>query len=181
MKNVLAGKPSNEWRDPDPKFQVETGSTIDEAGNSYPLPKVTLPGQFRDYPQVQGTPRLHQAVRALLNAVPDLQGRTNKISNTPTKGIMELALESNYPIQRLANSNYGGLTDRRTGEVWITPNESHPTGATESILAHEMGHVSGLTHGHPAMEELELIGQERLNRHSPNFVPVGTPYKAKVR
>ena len=93
LKNVLAGKPSNEWQDPDPRFQVETGSATDEAGNRYSLPKVTTPGQFRSYPQVQGTPRLHQAVRALLNAVPDLQGRANKISNTPTKGIMELALE----------------------------------------------------------------------------------------
>ena len=157
---------------PDPRFQVDTGSATDEFGNTYPLPKVTVPGQFRKYPVVSGPPRLHQGVRALLNAAPDMQGRISKISTTPTKGVISTALEQGYPVENMERSNLLGMTNTQTKDMWINPRSDF---SMEETLAHEFGHAAGHPFHTPAIEELELIGKEFLDRNSPNFQPIGMP------
>ena len=149
-------------------FEVETGKG---------LPKVKIPGQFRPYPSVSGSPQLHSAVRGLMNVMPSLQGQVTEISEMPNSPSIGMALDSEFPVERLANSNLLGATNTKNKKIWINPrNDLEPL---ESTLLHEMGHMVGHRHGSEEIEELELIGKEMMNPSAPDYI--GPTFWNKVR
>ena len=139
------------------------------------LPKVMIPGQFRPYPIVSGSPGLHTEVRSLLNAVPNLQGRVAEVTEIPTPSVINTALQSRYPVEDLGTSNLLGQTTyeprssgKRGNTVWVNPEVSRwkPRVTT---LAHEMGHAAGTKRHDAAIEELELIAREFLDSEGSQY------------
>ena len=137
------------------------------------LPAVAHPPMFRpDIPS--NNPDVGRALYELLQIAPDLKGRTPRVWTSPTRSVMEDAIDSSYPIERLPMSNLNGQMDIRNKEVWINPSlirgagwRGNP-GDLEKTLAHELGHTAGYGH-EPDLEDIELLarGVGESRRKSP--------------
>jgi hypothetical protein len=110
------------------------------------LPPVAHPPQFRPSTTVVGSPELAQEVERLLRFMPELRGRADRVTQGPTRGSIEEAIDRGKDPTQGYPAGLGG----------ITIHQPHGTGADVSIdpsfhgdqlrntLAHEIAHTAGV-------------------------------------
>lgn len=107
-------------------------------------PKVATPGQFRPYPEVIGSPELHQGVRNVLNTVPQLQGLAKRIGPPLQSTVEDTKNEGGYD-----HTNVLGETNKLGGDqIFIKPNLGSKHGydpeiSNEQVVLHELTHAQG--------------------------------------